>query len=631
MSTSNADTDARTAESVLTPADISWRDGRPFAAAFDDIYGAADGSSEVQRVFLRPSQILERARSVPCVQVAELGFGTGLNFVVLASEIVKRTSTNLHFISFEAHPLSAATWREFAGRDHADPVQNSLYWNLANHPPPLLPGWHRRRFCDGRIQLSVFHGDVSDGLDELLASQRQAIDSWWLDGFSPVKNPAMWSAHLWSKLARLSTHTTYVVSFTAAGAVRRGLTAAGFSMEKIDQRPYKRASIVGRYCGPITLPIHTPPAHVRIAGGGIAGATAARLLAEQNIKVTVYEPNALASGGSKMPSSLLHTRLLGDGSAEAELRCRAFHWARNFLGTEAALAASGALQLPRDKADVGKLERIYARYAEPDGDAAAWIQWIDRAELQDRFQLPAALLTVLPAPIALWFPTAAVINLPELCHSLLDHAHIEVMQSALPPRDHAGTNSRLTAAILANADAAKAYCPELNLETGEVGGQLDWITPPNTAVSVPVVGQGYMIPSTGHWTIGSTYEQRPWASADASASNLEKNRLLLNVADAESAQTLLHHYKRAARCVASDRIPVVGRIDETTWISTAHSSMGTSSAPMAAAIIVSDLLGWVQPVSARVAKCLQPQRFLARQARRGIKYIGSQKDTKTDR
>jgi glycine/D-amino acid oxidase-like deaminating enzyme len=81
-------------------------------------------------------------------------------------------------------------------------------------------------------------------------------------------------------------------------------------------------------------------------------------------------------------------------------------------------------------------------------------------------------------------------------------------------------------------------------------------------------------------------------------------------------------HKRAARCVSSDRDPVIGRLGELRWVSTAHGSSGTSSAPLAASIIASDIVGWIAPVSQRALDAVDPRRFASRQARRGVKVVG---------
>ena len=44
------------------PADIRWQGSQPYSTQYDDIYFSADGNAEVQRVFMQPSNLVERAR-----------------------------------------------------------------------------------------------------------------------------------------------------------------------------------------------------------------------------------------------------------------------------------------------------------------------------------------------------------------------------------------------------------------------------------------------------------------------------------------------------------------------------------------------------------------------------------------
>jgi len=54
---------------------------------------------------------------------------------------------------------------------------------------------------------------------------------------------------VFAQMARLSTDGASYATFTAAGDVRRGLAAAGFSVEKISGFGRKREMIRGRYIG----------------------------------------------------------------------------------------------------------------------------------------------------------------------------------------------------------------------------------------------------------------------------------------------------------------------------------------------------------------------------------------------
>ena len=156
----------------IAPASIRWQGSQPFSAQFDDIYFSDDGPAEVQRVFMQPSNLVARAREAATAwfTVAELGFGSGLNFCVCADTLLRETDKILHFISLEAHPLSEASWQRVASLHPNSPTAQAL----AQSPLPLLSGWHRRILHRGRVHLSVFHGDVRDALADLERQQRQS-------------------------------------------------------------------------------------------------------------------------------------------------------------------------------------------------------------------------------------------------------------------------------------------------------------------------------------------------------------------------------------------------------------------------------------------------------------------------
>ncbi|WP_258087706.1 MnmC family methyltransferase, partial [Xenorhabdus bovienii] len=58
-------------------------------------------------------------------------------------------------------------------------------------------------------------------------------DAWFLDGFSPAKNPELWDAGL---MAQVGAHTKTggtAATYTAAGFVRRNLADAGFAVTRV--------------------------------------------------------------------------------------------------------------------------------------------------------------------------------------------------------------------------------------------------------------------------------------------------------------------------------------------------------------------------------------------------------------
>ena len=203
-------------------AQLDWDDqGQPMSREFGDVYfSRASGLEETRHVFLAHNALAERFAALPAdgrLCIGETGFGTGLNFLC-AWQLFDRCANaeaRLHFVSVERYPLA-----------HEDLARALALWpELAPWAEPLLaqyvgihPGFQRLSFAGGRVVLTLLIGDVLDCLPQLDAR----IDAWFLDGFSPAKNPQMWTAELFAQLARLSAAGATLATFTCAGFVRRG-------------------------------------------------------------------------------------------------------------------------------------------------------------------------------------------------------------------------------------------------------------------------------------------------------------------------------------------------------------------------------------------------------------------------
>ena len=565
----------------LIPAKIEWRGNQPFALDYDDIYFSPDAEREVERVFLEPSRLLARAKEQPRLCVVELGFGTGLNFAVTAHAVVTQTQSRLHFISFEKHPLSPTDWDNVHKQI---PAHLSLY---LTQQLSVLPGWHRRVYAQGRVTLSVYYGTALDGLKNL-TQQQQPVDVWYLDGFAPDRNPSLWANDLLSYLPDLSAPDATAVTFSAASRVKRALQAQQFEVQKVNQRPLKQESIAAKFCGLGKAPF-TPPQQVQVLGAGIAGAMTARQLAEQGIEVSIDDPAGIAKGASSIGAAVLHARLLGDQSSQADWRVSAYHFASQYVKNYRGVYITGVQQITGPNLSLDKLNRI-ARVYQANRSHNRWISCQDNS---------------------LWFPDAGYIDLPLLCEDLLDHPLITWDQ----------TPSEDIPRIVCCGSATRGVANANWLEMVDVWGQLDWIEASNTLVGHPIVGDGYIVP--GHndrqFAIGASYEYRPWQPDEARKHNEELNTRWL--AHCSDWQWL--HNQRGARCIASDRTAIVGRLSSASniWVNTAHGSMGTTSAPTAAAIVCSDLLGWIPPVTESVTALLEPERFKRRQAKRGVRLV----------
>ncbi len=202
-------------------AEIAWKDsGVPVATRFDDPYfSLEDGLAETRHVFLGGNDL--PARFAPGFRVAELGFGTGLN--MLATFLSWRDAgapKGVRFTSFEAFPMAA------------DDIVKALdaFPEARAAAGPFLSAWAdgARSFDLEGFAVEVMEGDAR----QTLAAWDGKADAWFLDGFSPAKNPELWGEDL---MMQVGVHTEpggTFATYTAAGFVRRALDVAGFAVER---------------------------------------------------------------------------------------------------------------------------------------------------------------------------------------------------------------------------------------------------------------------------------------------------------------------------------------------------------------------------------------------------------------
>ncbi|MCB1335127.1 MAG: tRNA (5-methylaminomethyl-2-thiouridine)(34)-methyltransferase MnmD [Roseivivax sp.] len=214
---------------------VDWRDGQvPVSARFDDpYYSLENGLAETRHVFHAGNGLPQRL--VDGFHIAELGFGTGLNLLAtLALWRQAGAPGTLRFTTFEAFPLAAEDMLR----------AQSAFAELAEIAAELAPHWRAgaRRFAVPGLAFEMIAGDARQTLP---AWQGQA-DAWFLDGFSPAKNPELWEPAL---LAAVAAHTApggTAATYSAAGGVRRALAEAGFTVERVPGYGRKRHMTVAR-------------------------------------------------------------------------------------------------------------------------------------------------------------------------------------------------------------------------------------------------------------------------------------------------------------------------------------------------------------------------------------------------
>jgi len=167
--------------------------------------------------------------------IGETGFGAGRLLIALINFLDNcgLTDIAITYNSVELHPVAPERMASILEgfRTVAGPLINLLVQSYSSIDTSA-PGWHQisinRPF--GTLTLNLWIGEAL----EMVHALGSPCDAWFLDGHSPKKNPDMWRRELLMAIGEKTVTGGTCATFTVAGAVRRRLTAAGFSLE---QRP----------------------------------------------------------------------------------------------------------------------------------------------------------------------------------------------------------------------------------------------------------------------------------------------------------------------------------------------------------------------------------------------------------
>lgn len=329
-------------------AELDWADeASPRSEKFEDIYNSTSGAcAESVHVFLDGAELASRWQSwksdSPLYSIAEIGFGSGLNFLntwQLWQQSAQKPS-RLHYIAFEKYPLRKGDIRRLLGNW---PALFPLVTELLNHYPNHSRVRHRLIIAPD-VTLDLHFGDALHCLKKIDKTIGSGIDSWFLDGFSPRLNPELWQAPLFNEMSRLSHSGATVATYSAAGFIRRQLREAGFEATRKPGYGRKRHMTTAVFSEPSSalqslatvskepwfdLPqVNNRPQTATVIGAGLAGCSTAYALARRGIEVTVVDSGKTpATGASGIRQLALRPRLFKTGSVLAEFYLQSFLFA----------------------------------------------------------------------------------------------------------------------------------------------------------------------------------------------------------------------------------------------------------------------------------------------------------------
>lgn len=667
-------------------AALQWQDdGAPYSTQFDDIYFSRGGGlAETEHVFLAGNRLQERwsaaeqtlaaalGPSTTHFTIAELGLGTGLNFLCCwrAWQRLAPQHLRLHYIACEKYPLQTAAlrqalleWPELA------PLSEALLEVYPDHSA----GFHRLHLPghDGAapITLDLYYGDATQMLAAQAERATAKVDAWFLDGFAPRVNPQMWSEQLLEQIARLSKAGSTVSTYSVAGQVVRGLRAAGFEVAKATGFGQKRQMLVGNY-----LPTPRPPSplgkpkpswmnlaaaqesalEVLVIGAGLAGCATAYSLARKGYRVVVLEQaEGAAAGASGNRQAVLQCRLSNALNGSRQFNLQAFLYAtREFARLnrdypDIHWQACGTLNL--DTAFSARKERCV------DVDISHYspsiAQRLDRAATSHMAGLDVDGASNYLA-LGGWLSPA------QLCHAYLQHPNITLQCSAKVQRLerdtqgwHAfGADAKLASAaivVIANSVDATRIAQTATLPIVPIRGQVSYLraTQRSTAIAGVICARSYVSPALdGLHSVGASYSKQ---IVDLALSEKEHQQNIAGIAPHLSqgviAADAIEGGRVSVRATTSDRMPIVGPVPDFAqfethysalgqrerkhpdrqmpyvnglYVSVGHGSHGLSNAPLCGEYLASIIANELLPVQSKVIECVHPGRFFLRELRR---------------
>lgn len=517
-----------------------------------------------------------------------------------------------------------AAWR-------ADP-QRPQHLHIVALAPDLQPGFHRIPQAQAGITLDLLAAPLESALNELNAH----LDC--------IRLHAPTGSAFARPLARLTTLGARLVASGLDDAQRTALAAQGFVFDNDDNAVF--ASRKPR------LPVTPEPArHALVLGAGLAGCALAARLCARGWQVTLIERHLdVAMEASGNLAGIFMPLLSRDDNVPTRLTRAAYLYALRLwdqlggVGQAFDGAACGVLQLARD-ADHAAVSRAIANDGSVPPDFARWLE-----------SREAEALLGLPAPDGGWlFPQGGWARPGSVCEALLASCGARLTRcfgagdvtlaregdNWLARAPDGAVLATAPTAVLASGAGARRMALTADLPLQALRGQVTHL-PPGAAPQLPLVlcREAYLTPSAqGVLCAGATYDLDADPALRTSSQQENVTRLRALVSDPHAADAAPLAGRVGFRCVAPDRLPLVGRLPDFGAAGSTerlrdvprhpglygllgYASRGLIWAPLAAELLAAQLEGEPLPLEMTLVDALDPARFVLR-ARRGARQPAS--------
>lgn len=598
---------------------------------------------------IKQGNLASRFEQADHFRIAEIGVSNFQLFLELVDLWLTKSKPDakLHYVVFEK--LANSKFKSAIPMLPSSP--NIPLWNeWRNKWPTLLPGWQRISLLNGRVEVSVFFGDLLQGVTDLDFK----FDSWFLWPIEKPDQPLLATRDFLSQVRRQSLSSTQLFSSFQDDDSVRMVEKLGFKVQINAPEQGLIAQVYGARRFTSKAPwfdrpsAFKKPAHVIVVGAGLAGASVAFELAEAGWFVTVLESkNKIAEGASGNLAGALHPLVTADWNLRSQWYWQGFQATLNRIKPWLAEdkiqgQLNGLVHLAVDDKTHQRMHDACDRIGLPD-DFAYWVEPDQASEL----------LGGLVSQPGLFFLQAGWLNPPSVVAACLDHPRIEVLYDQNVEKISQDDNWRLaTQNKVWQADAvvlAEGALPTLidSLPIRPLKGQVTNLQQKHQAwlLKRAVSHLGYSAPAPkGMAVTGATFEA---PSLDPNVSilghQLNLDSVRRSLPDWLEVQAKDLEGRVGFRPTTPDHLPIVGGLAESHWLELAylsqphtqavfkypsqkyqaglyvtngHGARGLMSVFLAAKIICADMMGEPMPIAPSLYAATHPARFKIREWRR---------------
>lgn len=172
----------------------------------------------------------ERYPEQESIAILEVGFGTGLNFLLTADRCLQQEKL-LRYQGIEAYPLVSELFEQTG---YSNYIEHKAVWEaLLQQYPDLIDQGDVQSICPS-IDLKIVKSTL------LEFSTQELVDIIYFDAFAAVHQPEMWTEEAIAHTCSFLKPGGIFVTYSITGHLKRCLKALGFTIEKLPGAAFKR-------------------------------------------------------------------------------------------------------------------------------------------------------------------------------------------------------------------------------------------------------------------------------------------------------------------------------------------------------------------------------------------------------